>query len=298
MNMKNKYKLISLLLVVGLVGCNQSPKSNRITKTFSLTYEGGCPIYNLGTTVTLIDDTLSETVGELTANEQGKYTFESEKDHQYHVEVSLAKGYSYVEENPSFTFTGDTLDVKVTSAVIEEEKPTDYKYGYFNQSTMEYPEIYVGKLMYDFSMTTIRNESISLAETLKTKKMVLLNFWATWCGPCANEFPALGEVYEQYKDDISIFAMSYETLSLINKYVKSRPYMTFNVGKNPDSLDDDFAVTYIPTSVIIDRYGRIADYVIGGISDDSVWKEAFAHYSADDYVPSLSSEGSEDEEVQ
>ena len=68
----------------------------------------------------------------------------------------------------------------------------------------------LGNGIADFTFTTYDGQSYSLYETLKEKKMVLINLWATWCGPCRSEFPYMEEAYEKYKDDIEIFALSVE----------------------------------------------------------------------------------------
>lgn len=62
--------------------------------------------------------------------------------------------------------------------------------------------------MPDFTFTDINGVSHTLSETLKEKEMVLINLWATWCGPCESEFPFLEEAYEQYKDKVEVFALS------------------------------------------------------------------------------------------
>ena len=52
-----------------------------------------------------------------------------------------------------------------------------------------------GDQIQDFTFTTYRGEQFSLYEILAEKEAVLINVWATWCGPCRNEFPYLQEAY-------------------------------------------------------------------------------------------------------
>ena len=54
----------------------------------------------------------------------------------------------------------------------------------------------LGKPFPDFTVTDCDGNAFTLSEELKDHEAVLINFWATWCGPCRNEFPAINKVYE------------------------------------------------------------------------------------------------------
>ena len=69
----------------------------------------------------------------------------------------------------------------------------------------------LGKPFPDFTVTDIDENTFTLSEALKDHEAVLINFWATWCGPCRNEFPAINKVYEEYKDRVAFIALSKET---------------------------------------------------------------------------------------
>ena len=66
------------------------------------------------------------------------------------------------------------------------------------------PEDMYGQIFPDFSVNTIRGSAFSLSESLETHDLVLINFWATWCGPCCMEFPFLEEAWEQYSDCVDV----------------------------------------------------------------------------------------------
>ena len=74
----------------------------------------------------------------------------------------------------------------------------------------EEAEFPFGQPFEDFTVETIDGGSFTLSEALKDKDLVLINLWATWCGPCRMEFPYMQQAYEQYSDRIAIIALSVE----------------------------------------------------------------------------------------
>ena len=57
----------------------------------------------------------------------------------------------------------------------------------------------IGTQMPDFTVTAIDGETYTFSEVLLEKELVLINIFATWCPPCAMEFPAMEEAYQQYR---------------------------------------------------------------------------------------------------
>lgn len=92
-------------------------------------------------------------------------------------------------------------------------------------------------------------------------KVILLNFWATWCGPCKAEIPSLVELQAQYRDDLVVLGFSVD-----DTVEKMQPYAAqykinypLLVGNGREDVQDAFGPLFgIPVSVIIDREGRIA----------------------------------------
>ena len=147
----------------------------------------------------------------------------------------------------------------------------------------------IGDKIEDFTITTYDGREVSLYKVLEEKKMVLLNFWATWCGPCGMEFPAMQEAYEQYQDKMEIIAMSIEPTDsdeVLAGYVQEKG-MTFCVARDAIGLNSRFQFSGIPTSIVVDRFGTICLLEEGAMPDSAVFTNLFDVYTAEDYPQSI-----------
>lgn len=119
-----------------------------------------------------------------------------------------------------------------------------------------------------FSLKNLKGETVSLTD-LKGK-VVVVDFWATWCGPCKASFPGMQMAVNQHKEDPAVafvFVDSWENtgdkLKNAGDFINSKGY-TFNVlMDNDDKVIGDFGVSGIPTKFIIDKNGRIRFKAIG-----------------------------------
>lgn len=194
---------------------------------------------------------------------------------------NLPKGYRYDEENTVKHIGPDNLEVvsRFTSSVITESMPLGHAYS-------------LGDVMYDFTFYDSDNVTLQLSTLLQTKKVVVLNFWATWCSPCAEEFPALNSVYNSYAEDVEVIALSIESgdiNTVINNYKTGfSPELTLHMGYDSLGLASSLGGTAsVPTTIIIDRYGVIALRHVGKIPSELSWRDLFDKYTAEDYTQDL-----------
>jgi len=97
-------------------------------------------------------------------------------------------------------------------------------------------------------------------------KIIFLNFWATWCGPCKEEMPSLEVLHQQFKEKNFILltiSVDYEGLKPVQEFINKHRY-TFPVLLDPkcEALDL-FEVKGIPTTFIINKKGRMIGRAIG-----------------------------------
>lgn len=126
------------------------------------------------------------------------------------------------------------------------------------------------------ALTTLDGKNVSLAD-YKGKK-VLLNFWATWCGPCRAEMPAMEELYKEYaKEDFVILAVNgtYSEKSKTDVADFIAEYgVTFPILLDEDSnLSRQYQILSIPTSFFIDSTGVIRHKVVGTLSKEYMYNE-------------------------
>jgi len=87
-------------------------------------------------------------------------------------------------------------------------------------------------------------------------KVVLINFWATWCPPCIAEIPNLDKLYSDYKDKVVFLFVSNEENEIISKFYKKSEY-SFKVYKAKSKYPQEFNVRSIPRTFLIDKKGKI-----------------------------------------
>ncbi|MEX1994829.1 MAG: TlpA disulfide reductase family protein [Steroidobacteraceae bacterium] len=90
-------------------------------------------------------------------------------------------------------------------------------------------------------------------------RVVMINFWASWCGPCRQEFPALDEMYRKYKPmGFTMIGINVESeKSDAERFLGMRP-VSFPILFDPDNkVSGDYGVSAMPTTVLVDRQGRL-----------------------------------------
>ncbi|TXG39215.1 TlpA family protein disulfide reductase [Seonamhaeicola maritimus] len=107
---------------------------------------------------------------------------------------------------------------------------------------------------YDWRLKDSQGKNFNFEQT--KGKIVLVNFWATWCPPCIAEMPSLQELYNDYQDKIEFVFVSSEPFKDINSFIEKNKY-NFKVYKPVSNYNEIFKVNGIPRTFLIDKKGKI-----------------------------------------
>ena len=124
--------------------------------------------------------------------------------------------------------------------------------------------IHAGDMAPDFTVEMLDGSKVTLSEL--RGKVVLVNFWATWCPPCRQEMAHLQEgVIDHFagKDLVVLPISRGEQREVVEKFITDNGY-TFGVGLDPErAIYDQYASNFVPRTLIINKRGKVTYRVAG-----------------------------------
>lgn len=170
-------------------------------------------------------------------------------------------------EYVDFSKTDDSsLEEETTTNFVEQDEGTSDLVVGLRQ----------GNIAPDFELETLKGERVKLSDF--RGKRIMLNFWASWCGPCRAEIPDMQKFYDQKEEDIEILAVN---------LIDSRPDEADNVGPFVEEYELTFPVLLdwgnvvsgiyqiqpIPTTFLIHSDGRIHNIAYGPLNYELMIQE-------------------------
>ncbi|MCB0063502.1 MAG: TlpA family protein disulfide reductase [Caldilineaceae bacterium] len=121
----------------------------------------------------------------------------------------------------------------------------------------------------DFTLTTLDGEEFALSAQQGTP--IVLNFWATWCGPCQNEMPALQTASERFGGRVQIVGVDQgETAEVVARFAEEMG-ITFAMPIDTEmAVGELYGVRAMPTTFFIDRNGVIRHIYLGEMNSVTI----------------------------
>lgn len=119
---------------------------------------------------------------------------------------------------------------------------------------------------YNWRLATVQGDMISFEEA--QDRVVMVNFWATWCPPCIAEMPSMQKLYEEYKDEVAFYFVTDERVDKVQSFMEKRGYtmpVYFPQTASPALLEHKA----LPTTYILAKDGKIHIKETGAAKWDS-----------------------------
>lgn len=134
----------------------------------------------------------------------------------------------------------------------------------------------VGMPVDEFRLVDLDGKTHSLSQY--RGKVVLVNFWATWCKPCTTEMPAMQASFDKLRDKgfVVLAINELEDDAKVREHIKQYGH-TFPVLMDRDNkVANQFGVFGLPVSVFIDPQGRVQEYIKGGLLTEQMINDVVA----------------------
>jgi thiol-disulfide isomerase/thioredoxin len=113
---------------------------------------------------------------------------------------------------------------------------------------------------YNWNLTNEAGDSINFAHS--EGKVIIINFWATWCPPCIAEMPSLQKLFDTYRDKVSFYFVTNEKPEVVERFLQKKTYnfpVYFEYQQAPEPLQS----TSLPTTYLISKTGEIVIEKVG-----------------------------------
>ena len=180
------------------------------------------------------------------------------------IPTSLITEETYTNISTPTTIAEGTFALNAPVGTTPVEMPA-------SRTPSDKPPIALGSVAPSFSVNALDGKTVSLSQL--RGHPVLLDFWATWCGPCVASLPHTQELFTKGKAlGLQVLAISNEDRATVSKFIQDNKY-TFPTGLDSSGgASRAYKTDAIPTTVVIDAQGKLVAYIVGGGQDDAIKK--------------------------
>jgi peroxiredoxin/outer membrane lipoprotein-sorting protein len=152
-----------------------------------------------------------------------------------------------------------TLEVPEAAQLVEELQIP----GMAQQS-------FIGKPAADFSLKNLDGERVRLSDF--RGKIVVLDFWATWCPPCREELPTVEKLANQLSDrNVVVLGINDEGSGTVKSFNRKHNYTFITLEDSGRKVSELYRARAIPAVFVIDRNGVIVSHLVGGRGEDQLF---------------------------
>lgn len=146
----------------------------------------------------------------------------------------------------------------------------------------------VGTPAEDFQLADLNGKMQSLSQY--RGKIVLLNFWATWCKPCTTEMPAMQTTYDKLREKgfVVLAVNELEDDAKVREHIKQYGHTFPVLMDRENKVANQFGVFGLPVSVFIDEQGVVREYIKGGLLTEQIIHDVVARIQKQEPVKAAS----------
>lgn len=127
----------------------------------------------------------------------------------------------------------------------------------------------VGKPARDFKLKDLDGNEVTLSDL--QGKVVLIDFWATWCPPCREELPSIAKLSAAYRDkNVVVLGINDEDRGTVKHYLEKQGLALTVLMDSSEKVHGQYGCRALPTVVVINREGLVTAQYVGGRSEDEL----------------------------
>ena len=136
----------------------------------------------------------------------------------------------------------------------------------------------IGSPAPEIALKDLQGQEVKLSDL--HGKVVLLNFWATWCKPCKEEMPAMQVSYDQLRDKgfVVLAVNELEDAEKVAEHIKTHGHTFLVVMDHDNRVANRYGVVGLPASFLIDRQGIVREHIFGNLLTEERISELVRRY--------------------